>query len=371
MDIKTLTQESSPEIRGMLAGKIAMEYSDNHFSASEASIAADIFRVLVKDVEIQIRKTIAERLADCPHVPHDIILKLAGDDPEVSLNVLERSPVLTEDDLIAIVRSTHEVVKLCAIARRHSISEDLSGSLLETANTLVWQNLLKNKGAALNERQLMKSWEKILSNSSLLETLVDRGGLPLTIAEKLYLAVSDELKESLKIQYKSFSPHLHSAVDDAYEWKLLGLSQSDECGDLWDDGRVGDLVRELYGKDRLTHSLLMRALCIGNLKIFETGIAKLAHIPRVNARILLLESSGLGFEAIYQAAKMPEGFYEAIKVLLRISLEETEFGEIRRNDFRKRIIDRIYIGKHHRTVENMEYLLAIIGGKSVVGSNLH
>lgn len=371
MDVKALTQEPSAQVRGLLASKIAIDFRENHFSASEAAIAIDIFHILVKDAEIKIRQSLAEHLADCPHVPHDIILKLANDEPEVALVVLEHSSVLTEDDLIAIVQSTYEVVKLCAIARRQSISEDLSGSLLETSNTLVLQNLLKNKGAAINERQLMKAWDRIMSNQSLLETMVHRGGLPFSIAEKLYLAVSDELKETLKSQYKLFSPRISRAVDDAREWELLGLTPNKDSGDPGDEELVEDLVYELYSKGRLTHSLLMRALCVGNLKVFEAGIATLASVPRVNARILLLESSGLGLKAIYKAAKMPEGFYEAVRVLLRISLEETEYGQVRRNDFRKRVIDRIYIEKHNKTVDNMEYMLSIIGGKTVVSADAH
>jgi uncharacterized protein (DUF2336 family) len=369
MDIKALTQEPSAQVRGLLASKIAMDFKARQFSAAEESIAIDIFNILVKDAEIKIRKTLAEQLADCPYVPHDIIVKLANDEPEVSLSILEFSSVLTEDDLIAIVQSTYEVVKLCAIARRQSISEDLSGSLLETSNTLVLQNLFKNRGAAVNERQLMKAWDRITSNHSLLETLVHRGNLPFSIAEKLFLAVSEELKDTLRTQYKLFSPRINRAVDDAREWELLGLTPTQNNSDPADEDLVEDLVYELAAKGRLTHSLLMRALCVGNLKVFEAGIATLANVPRVNARILLLESSGLGLKAIYKAAKMPDGFYEAVRVLLRISLEETEFGQVRRNDFRKRVIDRIYIGKFNKTTENMEYLLSIIGGKSVVSSD--
>ena len=109
----------------------------------------------------------------------------------------------------------------------------------------------------------------------------------------------------------------------------------------------------------------MRALCVGNLAVFEMGIARLADIPRINARLLLMESSGKGFAGIYQAAGLPDGFFEAVHVLLRISLEETEFGRVKHNDFRKRVIDRIYIERYNHTVENMEYLLSIIGGRMI------
>jgi len=371
MDVKKLTQEPSPKVRGLLAGKIALEYRDNQFSEVESAVAVDIFRLLIKDAEVKIRRALAEQLAHCPHAPHDIILKLANDEAEVAGFILEHSSVLTEEDLISIVQSTYEVIKLCAIARRQSISEDLSTSLIETSNTLVMQNLFRNKSAAIGERPMMKAWEKITGSDTLLETLVEHGRLPLIIAEKLFLAVSEEYKYRLSKQYRFSTPLINKATNDVREWELLGITPADEKADPSDEDLVEDLVDELHVKGRLTHSLLMRALCVGNLKVFESGIARMANVPRVNARILLMESSGLGLQAIYKASGMPEGFYDAIRVLLRISLEETEFGRIRRSDFRKRIIDRIYMEKLNRTVENMEYLLSIIGGKTIARADVH
>lgn len=371
MDVKKLTQEPSPKVRGLLAEKIALDYREKLFTDAESNIAVDIFRILVKDAEVKIRKNLAEQLAHCAHVPHDIILSLANDEAEVATPVLEHSSVLTEEDLIAIVESTYEVIKLCAIARRQSISEALSTCLMETSNTLVMQHLFQNKGAAFSERQMMKSWDKITNTPSLLETLVDHGGLPLIIAEKLFLAVSDEYKRQLTKQYRFGAPLINKAASDAREWELLGITPDDDNTDLGDESQVDDLVETLFQKGRLTHSLLIRALCVGNLRVFESGIARMADVPRVNARILLLESSGLGLKAIYKAAQMPEGFYEAVRALLKISLEETEYGRVRRSDFRKRVIDRIYMEKLNLTVENMEYLLSIIGGKTFARTHIH
>ena len=371
MDLKQLLSEPSPQARGVLASKIAQDFRDSQFNESESAIAVDIFRMLMKESEIKIRQALAEQLAHCANAPHDIIWRLANDEESVSLPILEHSLVLTEDDLVSIIQSTHEVLKLCAIASREEIPEDVSGSLLKTSNTAVMHKLLNNKGAILNERQLMKSWEKIMSSASLLETLVHRGSLPVIIAEKLFLAVSDDLKQHLSKQYNLDKTQLNKAVDDVREWTLLGITPQNELADPSDDDMVEDLVNDLHSKGRLTHSLVLRSLCVGNLKIFETGLARMARIPRVNARILLMESSGMGLRAIYAAARMPEGFYDAVRILLRICLEETEFGKTRRTDFRKRVIDRIYIEKYNSTVENMEYILSIIGGKTVAAANVH
>jgi len=77
-----------------------------------------------------------------------------------------------------------------------------------------------------------------------------------------------------------------------------------------------------------------------------------------------MDSGSLGFAAIYKnGTTCRKDFFEAIKTLLQISLEETEFGRAKRSDFRRRVIDRIYMENYHHTVENMEYLLSIIGGR--------
>lgn len=364
MDVKKLTREPSGRVRSMIATKIASDYRSGSFSESESGIANDIFRILVHDVERKVRKTLAEQLCLCPDVPHDIIMKLAEDDVDIAGPVLEHSIVLTEEDLISIVRSTTEVVKLCAVARRDSVSEGLSDALIDTKIEKVLGELFNNRGASIAEKSLMESWHYISGQQSLLEVLVSRGNLPLTVAEKVYYLVSDELKRHMAHTYRIGLPIADKAANDAREWQMLGILPTGGVISPGNDEDVEDLIDQLYMSARLTHSFLIRALCVGALSIFEAGIARLAGVPRVNARILLMDSGSLGFKAIYKAANMPEGFYEAVQVLVKISLQETEYGRSKRADFRKRVIDRIYMEKYNRSVENMEYLLAIIGGKS-------
>ena len=366
-----LAHEPSSEVRGMLASKLAADYRSNNFSKSEEKLAIDIFHLLLKDADVTIRTSMSEQLAHCAKAPRDIVLQLSRDIAAVSVPILEHSTVLSEDDLIEIVKSTKEVIKLCAIARRDSISEELSGSLIESSNVIVLQNLFKNRGAAITASQFLSALEFANDSNNLMETLVERGGLPLTVAEKIYSSATDEIRYSLSRQYKLNKTYVSEIANDAREWALLGLAPIGDHVNPRDDEQAQDLIDELHTNDRLSHSLLMRALCAGNMSIFECGIAKLANVPRINARILLMEGSGMGFKGIYAAANMPEGFCEAVKVLLRISLEETDFGRTHREDFRKRVIERIYMGKYNRTVENMEYLLSIIGGRIAASADAH
>jgi len=363
MDVRKLMQEPSGKVRGIVAGKIASDYREGIFSPSEMAVANDIFRILLKDIEKKVRQSISEQLAHSPNVPKDIILSIANDEVEVAVPALEFSRLLTDNDLLKILSSSEEVARLRAIARRENLSAMISTGLAETQNMSVLSDLFANKTAVIPDGAILSAWNQIAANESLAALLVNRGGLSLAVVEKMISGVSDELKQRLIKEYKVSSPMANKASLDAREWELLGFVAANSDMNPDDDEQIEDLVTQLSLSGRLTHSMLIRALCIGSLNLFETGLARLAGVPRVNARLLLSDAGGLGFHSIYRAANMPEGFEDAIRVLLKISLEESEYGYNKPEDFRKLVVDRIFREGYHRSIDNMEYLLSIVGGK--------
>ncbi len=362
MDVRELMQEPSGKVRGVVAGKIAKDYRAGNFNTGEMEIANDIFRILLKDIDKKVRLALAEELSHIPNIPKDIILRLASDEVDVAVHALQFSRVLDDNDLLGIINSSEEVSRLRAIARRDNLSAMLSTSLAATNHLSVLGDLFANKTAILPDQAILSSWPQIAEHESLAQTLVERGGLSLIVVEKLMSAVSDDLKHRLVKEYKVAAPLANKLSADAREWELLGISSA-AAVDMSDDDQIEDLVVHLSVSGRLTHSLVIRALCVGSLGLFEVGLAHLAGVPRVNVRLLLSDAGFLGFTSIYRAAHMPPGFEKAVQTLLNISVEEAARGYRRPEEFRKAVMDRIYSGGYHRTIENMPYLLSIMGGK--------
>jgi uncharacterized protein (DUF2336 family) len=372
MDIKFLAEQPSAQARSVLASKLAKDYRQGAFTVdTEIALANDIFRMLVKDTEKMVRQALADELAYCNDVPHEVIVALAKDESSIAIPVLKFSPVLTEEDLVEVVNSTQEVARWIAVAQRMQVTENVADCLMKTGHNVVMKEVMGNQGATLSEALLSSCWDTMSRDKSMLEIMVQRGNLPLSIAEKLFFAVSEELKRKLVTEYKFSTPSVRKAVNNVREWQMLGILPPQNDLDPRDDAHIDELINDLHDSGRLSYSLLMRALCTGNVQMFEAGIAKLAGVPRVNARILLMDHGPLGFEAIYKAAQMPEGFKNALETLLRISFEETEYGRVRRDDFRKRIVERIYQHQYHHTVENMDYVLSIIGGRIAASASVH
>lgn len=369
-DIDNIANNPSPEVRAELATKLASTVAVDGFNDREQTVAFDIVRLLIRDVEVQVRQALSVHLAQCISAPRDIILKLANDESAVAIPVLENSCVLSEEDLVEIIQSTREVGKLMAVARRESVGETVSDALMKTKNTDVYEVLLQNSGASISNDTLMEYWETIASKGQLLNILVSRGGLSPLIVEKLFSSVADEMKKQLSNMYDLPQLVLNDAFAEAGEWAMLGLAKSGQEEERT-EREVQLLVNHLHATGKLTHSLIIRSLCVGQFHFFEMAMAKLAGINRHNARILMFDGGPLGFKSIYEKTGMPSGFYEATHELLRICLKVTEFGKLKRNDFRAKVMSIIQSERLESKIDNMQYLLTIIGGKLAAQHTIH
>lgn len=355
-DIQLLIKEPSAAMRGRIADKITTGYNSGLFTDAENTLAVEIFRLLLRDTEMRVRKVLSEQLKENMNVPHDVIFALANDVTEIAVPILQHSFVLTEEDLIGIVQATREVPKLKAIAQRDSISKSLAHSLIETHVPEVVKEVVGNRSASLAETSLEMLLEDFSRDNNVLEELVYRGGLSPAFAEQLFSKVSDQLKKSLTRRYRLNMHVVEEATEAARETATLQflspwMSQQD----------IQKLVDGMFKAKRLTHSVIIRSLCIGDLRFFETALAKLVGIPVSNARLLVLDPGPLGFKALYDSAQMPQAFYPCIKVMLRLALDETEYGTYRATDFGQRMVERITSGGYDKAVEHMDTLLALVG----------
>lgn len=355
-DINLLVREPSPAMRQRICEKIVNGYNSGLYTDNETKLANEIFRLLLRDTEMKVRLMMADALKSNMQVPHDIIWTLANDRNEVAAPILQFSHVLSEEDLVTIVRATREHPKLKAIAHRETLSKQVSHELVVKCDREVTRELLANRGAVLAETSMDIILEEFAGENSVLEELVLRGGLPYDFAERLFSTVSDVLKKQLTRRYKFSQQLAEETTTTARETAVLQfispwMSQND----------IDQLIDEMHRNKRLSDSVIIRSLCIGDLRFFETAIAKRVGIPVSNARILLIDPGPLGFKALYDSSALPASFYDAIHNMLRVALEETQYGNYRTNDFGARMVAKIRSAGLDRSVENMETLLQLVG----------
>jgi len=354
-DVLRLMKDASADARAETAGKVAKEFAGSALSDRERLLAHDILKLMVRDAEVRVREALTQNLADSPSMPIDIAMALAHDVDSVALPVIEVSEILTDQDLIELIRSQGPS-KQSAIARRHVVSEAVSDALVDTGNEKVVQTLMSNEGALIADATMGKGVDNFAHSDGVKAALIGRPTLPITIAERLVTLVSDRLKDQIARRHAISAESAIDLVLAARERAVLNLSTESDETDL--DRMVG----QMHKHGRLTPSIVLRALCLGDLTFFEVAVARLADLALVNARKLIYDEGPRGLGAIYQRAKLPPAQLPIARAAIAIAKDLKYDGEANdRERFRRRMIDRIltqydFLGEDFDP-NDIEYLL--------------
>ncbi|MCF8481634.1 MAG: DUF2336 domain-containing protein [Rhodospirillum sp.] len=355
-DVKRLLSDPSPENRAVTAEKLAKSYDGQRLSATERALAEEIFRLFTKDVEVQVRLALATNLKENPFIPHDVARTLASDVDIVALPILEYSKVLDDTDLMEIIQG-HDQSKMGAIARRDEVSESLSEALVEQGEVGVVATLVGNEGAHITDASMEKVMEKYGDSESVQRPLVARPKLPITVAEKLVTKVSESLRDALVARHELPPELAADLILQSRERATLSFSIDSS------EAEVERLVQQMAVNNRLTPSIILRSLCMGDLKFFEYALACRSGIPIVNARMLIHDSGSLGLQGIYRKAGLPEQFYPAMLAAVTVAREMDYDGrENDRGRYARRMLERVLTQYGDLGVEfekdDLEYLLA-------------
>ena len=355
-DVAKLMADPSADVRAKTTAKIASQFTVEALSPAERQIAEDIFRKLVKDVEVRVRESLAAHLKNSPDLPHDVAMALASDVDSVSLPMLKFSEVLTDEDLVEIVRDKG-TAKQVAIAQRPSVSPRVADALIDTGNEKAVARLVANEGARLTEQALGRVIDEYQESEAVSDSLSRRPSMPAAISAQLVEALSGRLQDFL-MQKHDVSPDVASnLILQARERATMSLVDFGST-----DAELENLVDQLARKDRLTASLLLRALCMGDMGFFERALARLAELPLQNARILIHDHGGLGLESVYMKADLPKRLYPAFQAGIELS-DQTDYdgGRNDRTRFIERMLERILTQfedpSSRMTQEDIDYLL--------------
>jgi uncharacterized protein (DUF2336 family) len=153
---------------------------------------------LVADAALRVRATIAEAVRDMPDGPRDIILRLAHD-PSVMVSepVILFSPMLTAEDLVALIASRPPPATLTAVARRPRIDAIVSDAIVETSDAAAITALLANRTAQIREATLDALAAQSEEQTEWQEPLLRRPHLPKRAARILSEIVTAHLLEVL------------------------------------------------------------------------------------------------------------------------------------------------------------------------------
>lgn len=194
-----LAADQDPAVRAAVGRKLAPRAPA--LAATQDRLGALGWRTLcalAEDTATRVRAVIAEELKSMPDAPRCLVLRLAQDAAmEVAEPIICVSPLLTEDDLLALTTAPSVPATVTAVARRPGLTERISDAVVGTARPEAIAALLGNATAAIREATLDTLIAGAASQLPWQEALVARPALPARALRALTRCVADHLLQPL------------------------------------------------------------------------------------------------------------------------------------------------------------------------------
>ena len=306
-DLLVLAHSRDPVDRERLLGGMVelcaeAQADGTPLSPQISQLVEGLFITLVEQAEHDIRRRLADRLADAAWAPPTLVNMLALDEIEISQPIIAYSPVLADTDLIRIlVEATldHQV----AVARRPGLTAGVVEAILENGEPAVLTALAGNETAEIDEPALAAMIGHARRVVAMRSPLARHPRLSAELAVRLYAWVGESLKTALTARFRLDPVALDAAIAEATR-AAAGAGPADPVEEERDD-MDRNLVEKLKDAGQLRSGYLLRALREGRLNLFIHVLAGLGgfdtgHLRRAidsdRPELLALACAGVGVD---------------------------------------------------------------------------
>jgi uncharacterized protein (DUF2336 family) len=288
-------------------------------SERERGLMREILQRLAKDVEMAIRISLAEKLADDSEAPLDLILLLVDDKIEVARPIILRSRRLSDAAILSFLAETSQDHQ-AACAARPEIGEPVTDALVKSDAEPVLVALVRNATARIGAAAFETLVEKSRRIAAIQEPLVRRDDLPATLATQMCGWVSDALKSYIVHSHRIAPDAIASVLSEATH--AVQQSQPAQAG----DASAQKLVDKLAVGGQLRAGFLLRVLHQGQMDMFDVAFAKLLNLNvaefravfyRGGPRAVALACRAVGidkcvFQTVFDLSRRSRGMLPAV-----------------------------------------------------------
>lgn len=322
-EIEALSNETSSDKRRQVLNRVADLFLITNEQQSQDDVKAfgTVMDRIAYELEVEARAELSERLCEIDKAPRDLVRKLATDSISVARPVLERSRVLTDDDLIQIARTKGQT-HLQAISKRPTLSTPLTDVIVERGENEVLIEVTRNKGAQFSTGGLGVLAEKARQNGDLLTALGSRADLPQNLMTEIKQRVAQRIKQEMGGKYSpSDMADVDTMIDktaanldiDSFKKSNADIAERANAKKLSEEdlvalakaGRLSETVHALSILTGLEHRMISH--CFLKAEITALGIVCKANGFKSQTYLAFIQTrtgmDGIGSKAIVQAMR--------------------------------------------------------------------
>jgi uncharacterized protein (DUF2336 family) len=313
-----LSRDVDAEVRADLGRKLARLLPGMSDDAREEvrGRVVRLLETLARDQAARVRAAVSDAVKDLNCVPEAMVGELARDAVlAVAEPVLRFSPLLGEDDLLAIVAGPHADGAVSAIAGREALGERAAAAIVAAEDEAAVTVLLANPSAQVREETLDLIVQRAPGRPRWHAPLVERPALPERLVARIAAFVADTLLKRLMAR-PDLSAEAREAVAGAIRDRLAAASPAPA-----DPARPAESpeaeARRLKREGKLDDDALWNALEAGRRDFVAAALAELSGLGAdIVGRILAAHSAKGVVALVHKAGLSPRS---AMQVQLRVA----------------------------------------------------
>lgn len=309
--------------RAKAANALGRAYLHSTMDAHERQAALLAMTWLLDDPSPKVRLALAQALGGAEQAPRALILSLCLDQPEIAAEVIGRSPILSDIDLVDLAARGDGVTR-ALIASRYVLTQPVCAAIAEIGDEAEIEIMLANPGAIVTRHSLRRIAERHAGSAILRDMLLEREELPLDARHRLALSLSEALGDSDLVRNILGARRSERLLREACEEATVALAGIADASDM------DNLIDHLAEQEFLTPAFLMQALCLGKIDFFAAAISHLSSLQEKRVRSILADGRWHAIRALYEAAglarEMSEVFVEATLEWRRQSVDPHSTG---------------------------------------------
>lgn len=245
-------------------------------SGELSPVLSEIFLILARQAERDVRRVLSERLAAADWAPPALINMLALDEIEIARPVIASSPLLRDEDLLKVLLEAtleHQI----EVARRPRISGRVADAVIDRGEPAALTALAGNRTAEVSEDGIRRLVEHSRRIAALRAPLTRHPRLSDSMARQMYGWIGAALRQSICERFQVDPAKLDRALDEAVNsaWRGPEAVPLAQPVDLDRDEMERRLVDKLQAAGQLRAGLLIRAVREGRLALFIQALATL------------------------------------------------------------------------------------------------
>ena len=295
--IRQALQGQTAETRANAVQKIGRNIRVLELNDSERVFASKLMERICSDVSALVRRALSVTLQSSQNLPRHIALALIEDIDSIAVPILASSPVLTDDDLVDVLKSK-AADKIRAIAQRKTLSIHISKAIVSFGDSVATARLAANDGALISSETAVMIANLHADDDLIREAALSRHDMPPAVIAKLIERSADKIDANLKTYPGMTDERAALVARDTRE-----RAQSYVIGEGWPEDRLREYARSLDKSGKLTPRMILRSAGRGDLRFVTAALSILAGQSLEKTRLMILSSSGLGAKAVALRAR--------------------------------------------------------------------